>query len=157
MKKWLATCAGILILTTSSAAWAKSNCASPDELQGLNTRVLQSDLMVGALACKQQASYNAFVKKFQTELVRRSDSMQSYFRRVYGGASANKLNRFVTNLANDSSSTSLNMQENQFCGAIQETFQTALSPQTRDLRTLTSDALYSYRHGVESCDSVAQN
>jgi hypothetical protein len=157
MKKLLAATVSALMLTASPVAFAKSNCAAPDEFQALNARVLQSDLMVGALACKQQASYNAFVKKFQPELVRRSNGMQSYFKRVYGGASTNQMNRFVTNIANDSSTTSLNMNESQFCSTIKQAFSTILSSDTRNLNTLISDNFYSSRHGVESCKSVAQN
>ena len=148
--------AAILLLTYSSGAFAKSSCATDEEIKALNARVLQSDLMVAALSCKQQPSYNAFVKKYQSELIRRSSSVQGYFKRVYGKSSEYQLNRFITNVANDSSTTSLRINESSFCGSAKDTFSKVLASSSRDLTPLVALDM-SNRHGVPPCKSVAQN
>ena len=99
----------ILGLTLSLAAPAQAaNCARPAEEAAVHVRVLQSDLMVAALTCNSRHHYNAFAKQFQPELVRHGQSLKGFFNRLYGARADEKLNAFVTYLANDASVRSIN-------------------------------------------------
>ena len=82
-------------------------CASPVERVAMQVRVLQSDLMVAALICRAKPRYNAFVARFETDLVRQGTTLNAHFRRVWGGQSTARLNAFVTRLANQASARSL--------------------------------------------------
>jgi hypothetical protein len=75
-------------------------CALQDELMALNTRVLQSELVVAALNCKQSAQYNAFVTKFSPVLVASGTAFRNYFNRVYGPSGEQMMDEMVTRLAN---------------------------------------------------------
>ena len=46
-------------------------CASERDLAALNTRVLQTELMVAALSCGEKQRYNTFVTTYQTVLTDR--------------------------------------------------------------------------------------
>jgi hypothetical protein len=75
-------------------------CALQDELMALNTRVLQSELVVAALNCKQSAQYNAFVTRFSPVLVASGTAFRNYFNRVYGPQGEQMMDEMVTRLAN---------------------------------------------------------
>lgn len=143
-----------LIACLSAPAYSASSCATEREIQGLNTRILQTDLMVAAISCKQQAEYNSFVKRYQAQLVDGGQSLQSYFSRNYGGAGTSKLNRFVTQVANDSSQQSLNIPSQEFCAQAAAIFSRLNSMKPSQLASVTSEPQFAVRHGVEPCDVV---
>lgn len=92
---------------TLAAGPLLAKCASPDEAEALRARVIQSDLMVAALSCGEHESYNRFVLKFGDELASRGKRLKAYFKRTFGARGERELNRFITRLANDSSSASI--------------------------------------------------
>ena len=151
-KRFIA-CLGAALLLSPLTAQASGACANSVEMAALNSRVLQSDLMVAALACQQKTQYNAFVRKYQSELVDRGETLQGYFKRVHGGSSTQQLNRFVTSLANDSSQHSLNSSEKDFCRKSLAVFTAALEKGHKNLSDAISDASYPARHGVRPCDT----
>lgn len=155
MKKILASGIASILLFSAAPALAKSSCATSEEVTAMNARVLQSDLMVAALSCKQQPAYNAFVKKYNSDLVRRSGSVKGYFQRVYGKGGEHQMNKFITGLANDSSTASLSMSQSVYCAAAQQIFNEALAAEKRDLGALLQTAKFSHKHSVPSCSSVA--
>lgn len=155
---WIVFLAIMLPVSVTLPAHAAPKCANASEISAINMRVLQSDLMVAALACNQKESYNQFVKKFKTELVSRSDSMQHYFQRVHGGKAANQLNRFVTSLANDSSQTSLNANEADFCRAASALFSQVMAAKPAELTTIATQNVHTGRHGISACTAqMAKN
>ncbi|MGZ9107161.1 MAG: hypothetical protein ACXW3M_15440 [Rhodoplanes sp.] len=82
----------------------------------LNTRVLQTELMVAALSCDEQQRYNAFVTNYRSHLEAQGASLRAWFGRAYGSASESELNAFVTKLANDASKRSLDAAS--YCASV---------------------------------------
>ena len=82
---------------TAAGAAETMRCVSVEESAAFRLRHLQSRLMVAALGCNQQATYNAFVERFRPELVTAGGHLSAYFQRS-GGPTA--LNKHVTDLAN---------------------------------------------------------
>src|SRR5512134_2432835 len=86
-------------------------CTSAANLEALNVRALQTELMVGALACGERERYNAFVQARQPELVPYARTLQ----RMHG----KRTNAFVTRVANASA-------RNADCAAISALFDEVL-------------------------------
>ena len=91
-----------------------ATCYTPAETTAVEVRMLQSELMVAALACRDSnpelgmvAQYNEFVHRLTPQLVRHSKVLQAHFRRAYGAAGTRRLEAFVTALANDASKRSM--------------------------------------------------
>lgn len=108
-----------------------ANCADQDEADALNMRVLQSDLMVGALSCRLNVEYGDFVKSQKASSANYANAMKKYFTRTGSGTAG--MDRFVTSLANASSKQSLRAHETNFCGQAKELF--------KELRSLSSTQL----------------
>jgi hypothetical protein len=111
------------------AAIAGEIPVSAKERASLEIRLLQTELMVSALACQARDSYNTFVTRFQSELVDSGKNLKSLFSRVHGKDGTTRLNSFVTEVANDASMKSLQMGD-QFCNETAQTFQALLSGKT---------------------------
>jgi len=152
-RKLMLSVAAITAIYANPAMSAPS-CANSEEIQALNTRILQTDLMVAAISCHQQAEYNGFVKRYQAQLVNRGKSLQSYFSRAYGGSGTNKLNRFVTQVANDSSQQSLNIPSQEFCAQAAQVFSRLEGMKPAQLSSVTSEPQFALRHGIEPCDAM---
>ena len=54
-----------LCLATAPALAGSEPCVSEKDERALNTRVLQTALMVAALSCNEQQRYNAFVTNYR--------------------------------------------------------------------------------------------
>ena len=98
---------GVFALSGLGSAEAGETCAASSDQKALHARVLQTELMVAALQCQSHAEYNAFVRKFQKQLVSRGKSLRSMFNRRHGGSGASELNALVTRLANEASQRSM--------------------------------------------------
>jgi len=75
----------------------------PQERAAFQMRVLQSDMMVGALLCGLNQQYDAAVRRFRPEMVAHARHLRSYFDRTHGRRGQVELDRFVTVLANRAS------------------------------------------------------
>ena len=72
--------------------------------QAFNVIGLKSALMVGALTCGQQTSYDTFMSEFQPHVLSEQHMMDAYFRKASGHYSGQKMeDAFVTQLANNQS------------------------------------------------------
>ncbi len=114
------TLAAAIAFMPNLADAASKRCARPAERTALELRVLQSELMVAALTCDYQVSYNAFVTKFQPTLSKQGPVLKKYFQRVKGD-STRSLDRFITSLANGASQLS-RTQGQAFCAAAHAAF-----------------------------------
>lgn len=141
-----------LALAAGSSAWAGPACATADDEVTLNARVLQTELMVAALACGEQHRYNAFVNAFKSELSQRGQSLRAYFKRVHGASGENRMNAFVTKLANDASQRTAN-GPGAYCGAAAKLFNEVLASPSRDLARIAARPELSGRHGYARCRS----
>lgn len=102
-----------LALTPVARAYAQS-CYTPSETTAVEVRMLQSELMVAALACRDSnpelgmiAEYNDFMHRLGDRLVKESKILQAHFRRTYGAAGISRFAAFETALANDASKRSM--------------------------------------------------
>lgn len=97
--------AAVLLVMPAQGAQAEK-CMSFSELNAERVRALQSGLMVAALKCvhkphlELRPGYNAFVTRYERELIGHSNVLQDYFRRTYGAGHRAKLNAYVSALAN---------------------------------------------------------
>jgi hypothetical protein len=139
-----------LLLTGVTSARAGESCAAQADLDALSTRMVQTDLMVAALECDASAHYNAFVKKFQRELVAGNRRMNQFFARVYGADGPKHSNDFVTRTANESSERSLKRVD-QFCAAALEAFNKSAAIDHKEFPTLIKNHPAAQVSGVEAC------
>ncbi len=110
-------------------------CTSQANLEALNVRALQTELMVGALACGERERYNAFIRARQPELVPYAQTLQ----RMHG----KRTNAFVTRVANAAA-------RNADCAVISALFDETLEPGNSLSAIAAKDALTS-RHGYQVC------
>jgi hypothetical protein len=106
--------AATLALAASSVAQA-AVCVRPGDELALKSKALQSELMVSALACEEAARYNAWVRRFETEIAANGVVLKRIFRQAYGTAADKRLGQFVTALANEAATRSA-VEKAQFCG-----------------------------------------
>lgn len=135
---------------TLSAPKTKA-CVTSEEKQALDSRVLQTELMVGGLSCGQQEQYNRFVLSFQPELQERGEALKKLFSRIHGRNAEDALNAFVTRLANDSSERSRNSSA-EYCVFTWGLFWEAFGTPTTDYGKLTEKSWIAPRHGFPSCE-----
>lgn len=145
--------AAVVLLTigllTLNPAWAEV-CVQPHENAALNTRVLQTELMVAALACGNRPLYNAFVSKFRGELIKQGRSLRSFFQRPRGGGGQENLDSFITRLANEASRRS-NAGRAGFCTQASLLFRQLLGNKRLNLGTLVDSPTFTMRHSILSC------
>jgi len=63
-------------------------------------------MMVAALACDMRPQYNKAVRTYEKELVRHGKALRDMFKRDYGASAQRKLDKYITQLANDASARS---------------------------------------------------
>lgn len=143
---------GMAATAAPSMAFAKGSvCAKSQELAALEARVLQTELMVGALTCGQSQRYNAFVNSYKGDLVMYGKTIRSLFQRAYGGGAKRKLNKFVTKLANDSSQRS-NSARQGYCVLAGELFDEASVTPKRTMVELVDKPWIRSKHGFRPCN-----
>jgi len=97
---------GILVATNAVTASAQT-CVQPPERDAFNTVAFKTTLMVGALSCNQQGSYNQFMDRFQPEVLSGQHVMDRYFAHAYGLESQMQEDSYETTLANSQSEASI--------------------------------------------------
>lgn len=150
-----AAVAAFVSVFLSAGVASATKCAQPKEQEALNTRVLQTELMVAALSCNNQPLYNAFVTKFQKQLVSNGHSLRSFYEREHGTNGPTQLNAMVTRVANEASQVS-NDQHIGFCYQASLLFSQALKTDPRDFQTLLDKPMLRGRHGIVPCGATAQ-
>lgn len=91
--------ATIALLALSNPALA-AGCANPTEAAALKTAVLQQELMVAALQCRESAAYNRFVNTYRPELQSSDASLKAFFVRRGGEHGEAGYDTFKTKAAN---------------------------------------------------------
>lgn len=86
-------------LLAASAAGAQQ-CLRPAERAAFDAAGLKSQLMITALTCDVRDKYNAFVRRFQPELMVQERAIRSYFIRSYGVRGQQLHDDYITSLAN---------------------------------------------------------
>lgn len=137
-----------------NAAWA-GTCASPNEKAAFDSRVLQNELMVAALTCGENARYNVFVQKFQSELVSHGKTVKAYFARAYGKRGEHELNQFMTRLANAATMRRMQMSMQDYCTSAVGLFTAATTVEQASLVTFASQTPFASSTGIEACSVQA--
>ncbi len=150
MSKVIPVAITLLLLAPAAQAHAEL-CAKPGEKKGLNGRALQTELMVAALSCKQQTSYNSVVQKFRSNMKSDSDAMRGYFKRRYGGISESKMDEFVTRIANDTSTRSQQRDHVKYCEDMDKLFAKVLRSSNIQMDALAAEAQFSNMTGIPVC------
>ncbi len=97
---WLSQPALAQSTKTSSA------CPSP-VVEAMHVRLLQTELMVAALQCRNNpaydfsAKYNNFVMQFSSPLTQNANVLKDHFRKNFGANHMTQLDRYMTRIAND--------------------------------------------------------
>lgn len=125
-------------------------CANPDEKQALDTRTIQSQLMVAALSCNLKPEYDAMIIKFNDELKNNAKHLKSYFGHTHPKNSDHEMNRFITFLANESSNVSLKVNSARFCNWARNIFSKTRS--AGKLSEITGNLPLTNIHKIQACD-----
>lgn len=135
------------MLLLSSVSLQAMPCAKSHEMEAVRVRALQTELMFAALSCNGSSSYyNRFIKNYRQELQTQAKTLRAYFKRAFAADAENQMNRFITRLANESSTRSLNRGLEHYCEAANDWFSDVESN-----RTLQS-VNYRYRgNEIRSC------
>jgi hypothetical protein len=142
----------ILCSLTSHA----SDCASDKEKTALDSRALQSQLMVAALSCRTPDNYNSFMIKFKPELAAQNEVLEDYFSHKYSGKqSTGKLNQFMTALANEASKRSLKIDSKEFCQTTAKLFDKVMDSKPSKLYKIAAEKQFSSLHGIKGCNILS--
>jgi hypothetical protein len=99
MRRLLCAVAALTILSAQPVLAARQ-CASLADQSAFEVQALRSALMVLATGCRDGDRYNAFMRRYQSDLQANERLISSYFKQRYGRAGQTEHDRFVTELAN---------------------------------------------------------
>ena len=103
MRRLMSSFAAMSLLAAQQAH-AQLECLQPHERSIVEVVALRSELMVLATGCHQDEHYNAFVRKYQGDLLGNEKAVGDVFKRIYGKRAQQEHDRFTTDLANGESS-----------------------------------------------------
>lgn len=113
MRRLLSSIAIIGVLTAQQAQ-AQLQCLTPQERSAVEVAALRSELMVLATGCHDDDGYNAFVRKYQPELMSNENEIGEIFKHKYGRRAQQEHDQFTTELANDELSAGMRLGSD-FC------------------------------------------
>lgn len=150
--RWVAAVLLVVTLAVGSAstATAAPACATAADEAALNTRVLQTELMVAALSCGEQKRYNSFVTTFKGDLIKGSEDLKTMFKRVYGASGNYQMNAFVTRLANNAAQRTAN-QPDRYCESSARLLDEVLATAPGSLVRVTAKPELNRLHGFGRC------
>jgi hypothetical protein len=108
MRRLLSGLAAIGLLATQQAQ-AELGCLSPPERSAVEVAALRSQLMVLATGCQEDNSYNAFIHKYQPDLLSNEHALDDIFKHKFGRRGQQEHDRFTTDLANAESTAGLKL------------------------------------------------
>jgi hypothetical protein len=123
---------------------AAPRCVKDKVLSAFQMRMLQTELVVGALSCKLTPRYNEFVTSYQKDLMSAHRSLMGYFGRE------SRLEDYKSKTANEASQRSLaNITE--FCLYSAAMYDKLLGPEKVKLVEFAAVEPAANRHGQEVC------
>lgn len=130
---------GTLAIAAPSVPASATTVFTARDNPTVHTRKLQTELMVAALYCGQNARYNAFVRRFEGELVSNGKRLRALFVNMHGAKQAvTRLDTFLTKMANDESRRRLTLGS-RYCRDAQTLFTRVLNlRETHQLATFAS-------------------
>jgi hypothetical protein len=123
---------------------AKVKCIKGKVLTAFQLRMLQTELVVGALSCKLTPRYNDFVTAYRPDLMSAHRTLMGHFARE------SRLEDYKSRTANEVSQRSLaNITE--FCNYTTSLYDKLLGPEKVQLVQFVSLEPSANRHGQETC------
>jgi hypothetical protein len=101
-------------------------CEFPADRVAFDIEGLKSQLMVTALACKEQDKYNAFMSRYQPSVAQEEHDLNAYFKRSYGKQYQKAYDDYISNLANVQEQDGLKAG-NAFCSNLPAMFDEVMS------------------------------
>jgi len=95
-------------------AQAQLQCLGPEERSAVEVAALRSELMVLATGCHEDDRYNAFIRKYQADLLNNEKAVGEIFNRKYGKRGQQQHDQFTTELANAESNAGMHLGSD-FC------------------------------------------
>ena len=108
MRRLLSSLAAVGLLAAQQAQ-AQLECLAPPERSAVEVAALRSQLMVLATGCQEDNSYNAFIRKYQPDLLSNERELDEIFKHKYGRRGQQEHDRFTTELANAESTAGLKL------------------------------------------------
>ena len=142
-----------LALIAAPAVEAKKKAAAPPCIKGkvltaFQMRMLQTELVVGALSCKMTPRYNDFVNAYKPDLMSAHRTLMKFFGRE------SKLEDYKSKTANESSQRSLaNITE--FCLYTSALYDKLLGPERLQLAAFVASEPVANRHDQNACSTPA--
>lgn len=139
----------VSVLAVGPAGAGKKKSAEPPCVKGkvltaFQMRMLQTELVVGALSCKMTPRYNEFVIAYRPELMTAHRSLMAYFARE------SKLEDYKSRTANEVSQRSIaNISE--FCTYSTALYDKLLGPEKVKLAEFVMDEPSANRHDQNAC------
>jgi hypothetical protein len=130
------------------AAPPAPTCVKDRVLSSLQMRMLQTELVVGALSCQMTPRYNEFVKTYQPDLMSAHRTLLRFFGRE------SKMEDYKSKTANEASQRSLR-NINEFCAYTTALYDKLLGPKVQ-LASFVSSEPAADRHGFEVCGSPSR-
>lgn len=131
MRRLLSSLAAVSLLAVPHA-YAQLDCLGPQDRTVVEVAALRSELMVLATGCHQDNNYNAFIRKYQSDLLNNEKAVGAMFQRLYGKRSQQQQHdRFTTDLANGESNAGVQLGSD-FCERNSMLFHEVLSLQGPD-------------------------
>lgn len=148
---------GVLLagaLLSRVSAGAAEPCATAKEQMALQTRSVQTELLMAALNCGERDRYNAFIEDFRKPLQHQSRALKGYFKRHHGAKATVELNSFITQLANLASQR-YNKGPTRFCSQTRRQLTEVLTLKTGDLPDFVARQPFVPPRSIALCDVKA--
>lgn len=123
--------AAIVALLVSTPSFAQRQCLQPAERNAVAVKMLQTDLLVTMISCRNVpglegfvGQYNNWTSRNQARLNSNTGLLREYFRRAYGGQGGARYDNFATAAMNEASRQS-NINPS-FCRDSVQVFQWAM-------------------------------
>ncbi len=98
MRRLMAVVSAVSLLGAQPVL-AAQRCPATDQTT-FDVQALRSELMVLATGCHTNEQYNAFIRRYQSDLQANEREISAYFAHHYGRSAQVEHDRFVTDLAN---------------------------------------------------------
>ena len=123
-------------------------CVKDKVLVSLEMRMMQTELVVGALSCQMTPRYNDFVTAYKTDLMTAHRTLLKWFVREA------KMEDYKSKTANEASQRSLrNLTE--YCSYTSALYDKLLAPEKVALATFVTTEPSASRHGFDVCGAPA--
>lgn len=123
-------------------------CVKDKVLSSLQMRMLQTELVVGALSCQMTPRYNEFVTTYKPDLMNAHRTLLKFFGRE------SKMEDYKSKTANESSQRSL-ANIGEFCSYTASLYDKLLGSEKVQLTSFVATEPWAGHHGFDVCGSPA--